>query len=137
MTYQLSFSVSHAYDSRAADVNVPVTLRSGAETREATAKLDPGSTFCIFQRELGEKLGFDIERGMPQRIGTAMGSFLAYGHEVTLITLGIELVATVYFAAAEHFPVNVLGRVGWLNRVRLGLIDYESRLYLSDNNDPA
>jgi hypothetical protein len=137
MTHQLSFKASHAYDSRAADINVPGTLRSGAETWEATAKLDPGSTFCVFQREVGEQLGFDIEHGLPQRIGTAMGSFLAYGHEVTLSTLGIAVIATVYFAAAEHFPVNVLGRVGWLNRVRLGLIDFDSRLYLSDYNDPA
>jgi hypothetical protein len=26
---------------------------------------------------------------------------------------------------------NVLGRRGWLDRVRLGIVDYESALYLS------
>ncbi len=116
---------------------MPAVLRSGAIECRVDAKLDPGSTFCVFQRLIGEDLGFDIERGTPQWIGTAMGSFLTYGHEVTLITLGIEIVATVYFAAHEDFPVNVLGRIGWLNRVRLGLVDYESLLYLSDYNDPA
>jgi hypothetical protein len=30
----------------------------------------------------------------------------------------------------------VLGRVGWLNRVRLGLIDYDGRLFLSAYDDP-
>ncbi len=88
-------------------------------------------------QKVGKYLGFDIERGIPQRIGSVRGSFLAYGHEAPLIVLDIEIIATVYFAAEENFPINVLGRVGWLNRVRLGLVDYESRLYLSDYNDPA
>jgi hypothetical protein len=75
--------------------------------------------------------------GIAQWIGTATGRFLSYSHEVTLTVLGIETTATVYFAADEDFPVNALGRVGWLDRVRLGLVDYDSRLYLSDYNDPA
>lgn len=137
MKHQLSFKVSYAYDSHAVDINVPVTLRSGALTWEATAKLDPGSTFCVFQREIGIELGLDIERGIPERIGSVRGSFLAYGHEATLIVLGLEIIATVYFAADENFPINALGRVGWLDRVRLGLIDYDSRLYLSAYDDPA
>ncbi len=137
MTHKLNFNVSYDYDPRAVDINVPVTLRSGGKTWSATAKLDPGSTFCVFQREIGEHLGFDIERGIPQWIGSVRGSFLAYGHEATLIVLGIETTAIVYFAAEERFPINVLGRVGWLNRVRLGLIDHDSRLFLSAYDDPA
>ncbi len=137
MTHQLRFKASYDYDPRAVDINLPVTLRSGSESWEAMAKLDPGSTFCVFQCLIGEKLGFDIESGIRQRIGSVRGSFLTYGDEATLIVLDIETTATVYFAAEEHFPITVLGRVGWLDRVRLGLVDYESRLYLSDYNDPA
>jgi hypothetical protein len=137
MTHQLSFKISYDYDSHAVDINIPFTLRSGAESWEGMAKLDPGSTFCIFQRLIGERLGFDIERGLPQWVGTATGRFLTYGHEATLNVLGIETIPTVYFADDKHFPVNVLGRVGWLDRMRLGLVDYDNRLYLSDYNDPA
>ncbi len=137
MPYQLPFSTLPEYDTLAPSITVPAVLRSGLTEVRVDAKLDPGSTFCVFQRLLGEELGFDIERGIPQWIGTATGSFLAYGHEATLVTLGIEVVATVYFAAEENFPVNVLGRVGWLDRARLGLVDYEGRMYLSDYNDPT
>ncbi|MBI3423083.1 MAG: hypothetical protein HY011_09100 [Acidobacteria bacterium] len=49
----------------------------------------------------------------------------------------MEIVATVYFAASVDIPVNVLGRVGWLDRVRLGLVDYNCHLYLSASGDPA
>jgi hypothetical protein len=136
MTYQLNFKTAYDYDQQAADINLPVILRSGSIAWESTAKFDPGSTFCIFRRLVGESLGFDIERGVPQWISTATGNFLTYGHEATLNVLGIETTATVYFAAEEHFPINVLGRVGWLNRVRLGLIDYDGRLFLSAYDDP-
>lgn len=64
-------------------------------------------------------------------IGTATGAFRAYGHEVEMETLGINVVSTVYFAESEFFDRNVLGRIGWLDRVKLGLIDSESLLYLS------
>jgi len=137
MAYQLSFKTVYDYDMQAVDINLPIVLRSGTIAWEAEAKLDPGSTFCVFQRLIGEELGFDIELGIPQWIGSVRGSFLAYGHEATLEVLGIETTATVYFAVEESFPVNVLGRVGWLDRVRLGLIDYDGRLYLSAYDDPA
>jgi hypothetical protein len=45
--------------------------------------------------------------------------------------MNIETVSTVYFAKDESFTRNVLGRQGWLDRVKLGLIDYEGRLFLS------
>jgi hypothetical protein len=98
---------------------------------EFPAKVDTGASYCIFERTHGEVLGLDIEGGTPQIFGTAAGSFLAYGHEVTLSVLGIETITTVYFAADENFTRNVPGRQGWLNRVRLGLIDYDGSLYLS------
>jgi len=72
-----------------------------------------------------------IEAGTPIEIGTATGSFRAYGHELTLTVLGIETVSTVYFAESEYFDRNVLGRIGWLDRVKLGLIEQEGKLFLS------
>jgi len=53
---------------------------------------------------------------------------------LTLNVLGIETVATVCFAKEESFTRNVLGRQGWLDRVKLGLIDYEGKLFLSEYN---
>jgi hypothetical protein len=43
----------------------------------------------------------------------------------------MEFDSMIYFAAEEHYNRNVVGRHGWLNRVRLALIDYEGMLYLS------
>ncbi len=48
-----------------------------------------------------------------------------------LSVLEIETFSKVYFAKEESFTRNVLGRQGWLDRVKLGLIDYEGKLLLS------
>lgn len=64
-------------------------------------------------------------------IGTATGSFRAFGHELTLTVMEIETVSTVYFAESDEFDRNVLGRIGWLDRLKLGLIEPEGKLYLS------
>lgn len=45
--------------------------------------------------------------------------------------MGIETFSRVYFAKEESFTRNVLGRQGFLDRVKLGLIDYEGKLLLS------
>lgn len=62
---------------------------------------------------------------------TATGPFDTFGHTINLSVLGIETESTVYFAADESFYLNILGRQGWLDRVKLGLIDYEGKLLLS------
>jgi predicted aspartyl protease len=135
MSEKLSFSQTHNYDTTKKGITVPVLLRTGADSLQLSAKLDTGSSFCIFERKHGERLGFDIESGTPTTLSTVTGKFLAYGHEVTIVVLGIEFQSTVYFAADENFTRNVLGRQGWLDRMRLGIIDYEGKLFLSDYND--
>lgn len=86
---------------------------------------------CIFERKHGERLGIEIETGREQVFSTAAGTFTAYAHDVAMSVLDIETTATVYFAKEESFTRNVLGRQGWLDRVKLGLIDYEGKLFLS------
>jgi hypothetical protein len=137
MTETLTFATVHQYDTRQVGIPVPVALQIGAKTVSFSANVDTGASVCIFDRSRGEALGLDIERGWPQEISTATGRFLTYGHEVTLSVLGVETTTTVYFAADESFTRNVLGRQGWLNVVRLGLVDYDGKLYLSHYDDPG
>lgn len=136
MPETLSFSVTHLYDTRKTGITVDAVLRSGDRQVEVISKVDTGASYCIFNRSFGEMLGLEIERGLPEIISTATGRFVAYGHELTLWVLGIETVATVYFAADQNFTRNVLGRQGWLDRVRLGLVDYEGKLLLGDYDGP-
>jgi len=46
----------------------------------------------------------------------------------------METVKLVLFdiILSNYFDCKVLGRIGWLNRVKLGLIDQEGKLFLSE-----
>jgi len=129
VTHQLTFASLYNYPTDA--ILLPVALRHGERIARADAYLDTGSTFCVFKRERGEALDLEVEAGDPLRLTTVTGTFDSYGHMLTLETLGYSFDVTVYFAAHENFTRNVLGRRGWLDQVRLGLIEYESKLYLS------
>lgn len=91
----------------------------------------PAASFAFFQPHQALLLGLNLESGIVERIRTAAGSFSAYGHEVRLAVGDLEWQTTVYFAEPGNFPVNVVGRVGFLDHVQAGLVDYEQLLYLN------
>lgn len=134
--YSLHFDVAHLYDPGEPGITVPISLKSGEKEITVTTKLDTGSTFCVFKREAGEDLGLKIENGILEYLSTPTGSFKAYGHPVTLVAFGFELEITAYFAATDDFKRNVLGRYGWLQQLRIGLVDYDGQLYLGLYDQP-
>lgn len=72
---------------------------------------------------------------MKRTFLTATGTFTAYGHSVVIEVLGLEFDAVVFFAANNNIRRNVLGQQGWLNRVRLAIVDYDGELYLNRYED--
>ena len=66
-----------------------------------------------------------------QAVNYAIAGLSPSTHTITIEVLGILSEATVYFAADEFFTRSVLGKTGWLDRVKLGLVDYEAKLLLS------
>lgn len=131
LTETLTFEKTHYYSTYKSGISLTAILHHGYESVECEARLDTGSSHCIFKRAHGELLGLDIESTIAESIATVTGSFSAYPHTITIEVLGIRTEAIVYFAAHEQFTRSVLGRIGWLDRVKLGLIDYEAKLLLS------
>jgi hypothetical protein len=130
--WKLDFSELLLYPDNAQGINVEIIISLGTSSPvAATVKLDTGSSFCVFQRRYGESLGLEIETGELEIIRTATGKFVAYAHEITMTIANLEWNATAYFAADENFPVSVVGRVGFLDRLQIGLVDYRQELYLS------
>lgn len=139
MPVWLEFAKSHRYNSMAEGIEVPVFLHIGRQSVDLIATLDKGAAYCIFERRYGELLGLRVESGRLLSFRTMAGFFYAYEHEVTVETLDIEFSAFVFFARDATFDRNFLGRTGWLDRVRVGLIDYDRTLYLGayDHEEPA
>lgn len=134
-TWTLTFLACLDYGAHD-EITVGIDLFREGSSITVNAKLDTGSKFCVFQPDKARLLGLDLFSGIPERMRTAAGSFPAYGHTVTLHVGDLQWHTTVYFAEPENFPVNVVGRVGFLDHLRVGLVDYEQLLYLNPYEAP-
>lgn len=135
MNHQLNFAVKHIYNSLGVGITIKATLRSGKIYTICDVKVDTGSEFCLFARELGEELDIDIETGFKTNLITLSGGLAAYGHGLELETLGLKFDTFVYFAADYSLPRNLLGRQGWFQLIKFGLDDYASEIYVSPNQE--
>ena len=135
MPYQLNFDLVQSYNLEKIGITIPVRFHSGSRAIDVAARLDTGATFCIFERLIGEDLGLEIEKGQQQLIGAVTGTFLTFGHFITFSVEDLDFEGMVYFAKDYAFNRNVLGRIGFLNRVLIGLNDYAGKLYLSQKID--
>lgn len=134
--YQQTYSHRHHYTS-SDTIDIPVVLSSDLATYvDLVGKLDTGSTFCIFEPVFADVLGRELTSGLRQRIATATGSFYAYGHTLTFSVFSYEWEAVMYFAESESFGLNILGRVGFLDHLRLGIVDYEQILFCGLYDEP-
>src|SRR5579871_1534479 len=130
MPVSLEFDSVYDYAGSSEGIEVPVTLTAIGQSIGLLAKLDTGAAHCIFERKYAEILGLEVESGRLQHFRTVAGSFAAYQHEVTIQTLGIEFSAVVFFAQDPTFSRNFLGRSGWLERLRIGVVDYDRMLFV-------
>lgn len=135
MRHQLTFPELVNYDPGQPSITVPITLSVSQTRVNCDAKVDTGSSNCIFARSVGEELGLDIESGLRLLVGTVTGNFVAYLHEVNLSLASFEFSCLVGFAEDQGFRRNVLGRRGFIEQMTLGLVDYEGKLYLSRYNE--
>src|SRR5690349_7772123 len=111
MATQLNFDITYVYPDRPEGITIPTALSWGGKTVQTYAKVDPGSEYCIFSREIGTKLGLDIERGLPQPMGSLTGTLDTFGHEVTIQTFDIAFETIIYFAKYPKLERNLPGRV--------------------------
>ena len=125
----LDFDAGLEYEESSAGILVPIRLIHGDHSVELSARLDTGAADCLFDRFYADILrlaGSGIERDYR----TVTGSFRAFGHEVTIETLGLQWQALVFFHDLGNPARARIGRRGWLDRVRLGIVHYEQRLFL-------
>ena len=128
---RLEFSQVHPYQSKSDGISLPIALRCGTAVADAVAHVDTGASDCLFDRALGELLNLEVEAGEPRAFATAAGRLDTFGHAVVLETFGMSFESMVYFFADPRIKKNLLGRRGWLDRVRFGLVDHDQLLYLA------
>ena len=136
MPHQLEFDIEYRYASIKGGIWIPAILSAGADSTGVEAKVDTGCEYCVFQREVADQLGLEVESGYRLRLGSPGGDVETYTHLIRLETLGLSFDSVVCFRADYGFTRNLLGRNGWLNQVKLAVIDYEETLFISPYNQP-
>ena len=131
----LEFRSQYRYDHAESGITVPIELAYGSERIKLHAKVDTGAEFCLFQRGFGEALGINIEDGERRTLGTMNGTFVAYGHRLSMRVLDFDFELTAFFPESADIRRNLLGRQGWLLQIRFGVVDYDQRLYVSRYDD--
>lgn len=137
-TFHFSAVLEYQPDDRQG-IAVPITLSVGNRIVDLVSYLDTGASACIFPRETGERLGFDIEKGPERFFGPASGGGVkTHGHNVTLeiiseITFSFQLMA--WFTSLPNFQRALLGREGWLHTILLGIDHYHGTLCLGSHSD--
>ena len=131
---RLEFDLTHSYGSEVDGIAVPIILRSGNAAAWLTAKIDTGASHCLFERGQGEILDLNIESGERKFFSTVSGHVETFGHLVQIEALGVIVDSMVYFFANEAITKSVLGRSGWLDRIRIGIVDYCALANLSGGN---
>jgi hypothetical protein len=126
----LEFDAEIHYEETPAGILVPIRLAHSNRSVELMARLDTGAADCIFDDSYAAILGL-TDSGVQRQYRTVAGSFKAHGHEVTIETLGLEWTAMAFFHAMDNPAHAFVGRRGWLDRIRLGIVHYEQRLLLS------
>jgi hypothetical protein len=125
----LDFDADFVYEESAAGILIPIRLIHEGRSVELSARLDTGAADCLFDRYYADILGLP-DGGLERSYRTVTGSFQAFGHEVTIETLGLRWSALVFFHAMGNPAHSFVGRRGWLDRVRLGIVHGERKLFL-------
>lgn len=120
MSHQLEFSIRKSFLANHSGITIPFTMMRNDLVVEGYAKIDTGSEYCLFQYDLAEAMGINVESGTRIDLSTLGGRIYAYAHAVTLDTFGITFESTVLFSPST-INRNILGRIGWLNNLQLAL----------------
>src|SRR5215475_8804123 len=131
MQVQLSFTGEFHYLDDSSGITIPVRLSRGENSLAVWAKVDTGGEVCLFSNEIGSRLGLQVERGIPTTLDSLGCPVEAFGHEVVIQTGDLIFESLVYFAKFPNLPRNILGRQGWLRKLRMAVIDYDNSLYLN------
>lgn len=131
MSFYLPFEESFHYPDHDDGIVVPVTLKSGPLLHLTSAVVDTGGgASASFRARSGNLLGLDIEQGEYKRLRTLSGGLDSFGHEISIKALNLVVESAVYFARDKGLPRNILGRQGWLRKLRFGLVEYDNLIYL-------
>jgi len=135
MRWEFSFATRLHLNEDQLGIYVSVTLSAAGQDVQVDGYIDTGAAYCVVPREVGERLGLDVESGEPTTLRTGIGPMPSYLHYATM-AIGDLIFDDVPVCVAKYPGLDrcLIGRAGWLQKVRMNLITYDDALYLDLHN---
>jgi len=109
---------------------IPVTLHHGLLKLQIIALIDSGSTYSLFDYQIGKELGIEVQAGRLQRLSSLGGVVLGYAHRIELKVADDWRFATEVLFSDDAIPRNLLGHYGFIEHAAVGLLGKTGQIYL-------
>lgn len=98
-----------------------ITPHRASKHFHTMALIDSGSTFSLFDNQVGVELGSDVQSGRPHRLSSLGGSVMGYAHVIELEIVPSWRFETEVLFSDQPVPRNLLGHYGFLEQTAVGL----------------
>lgn len=100
---------------------IPVRLIYENNSINVAALIDSGADFCLFNAEIGRRLGIPIEQGRPlEFFGIAKLPIKVYLHPIKLQVIGMDSPIEISIAFTQSEGVGaILGQEGFFNAYKI------------------
>ena len=97
---------------------IPIKVSAGTSTLRYAALIDSGADFCIFDAEIGEVLGLDIQKGSKEPFGGIQekGGAVAFIHKIIINIGGWDYQVEAGFSYdIAKWGYGILGQKGFFD----------------------
>ncbi|MBA7672901.1 hypothetical protein ES703_81088 [subsurface metagenome] len=98
---------------------IRVFVGYGKKWADIYALLDSGASISLFTRELGEKIGLDIEKGIKDVLGGIGNGMVVYKHKINLKVRDEIFKIEAAFSKERFFDINIIGRKDFFNKMNI------------------
>jgi hypothetical protein len=96
---------------------IPIQVRYGENTAKYEVLVDSGADMCLFDAEMGELLGIDVEQGRAHTVtGVTANPQKYYMHPVTISVGGWEYKIQAGFMPHFTSEYGIVGQIGFFEQ---------------------
>lgn len=107
---------------------LPVRLHHGGQYIDVLSLIDTGAADCLFDYEVGEALGIDIQSGLEKEYyGIGGQSVTGYLHEIQLQIHGFNELTDIEAGFIEVLPISLLGQTGFFDNYQVTFMRFRGR----------
>lgn len=116
---------------------IPIKLIYNSNEIDIYALIDSGADWCVFQGNVGQAIGININSGKKQElVGLKQESLVAYFHNIILCVGGWKSPCFVGFSSSlNRLPYGILGHDGFFSQYIVTLDYIKQRIELKERKD--